>query len=74
MYFFPFFLVIIEAIELLTGKFDKNLIYRQILANTSDPDPEILDPMIGIISITVPTVGGKKNIMILESTRFAGTS
>ena len=57
------FLVIIEAIELLTGKFDKNLVYRQILANTSGTEPEILDPIVGIISITVPTVAGKFNFL-----------
>ena len=54
-----FFLVIVDAIVLMTGKFDKNLVYRHELKDTGDEEPEILNTTFAIIGITIPVVGGK---------------
>ena len=51
--------VIIDAIVLLTGKFDRNVAYRAALADTGDEEPESLNIVEAIILITVPTIGGK---------------
>lgn len=51
--------MIIDAIVLLTGKFDRNLIYEQVLTNTTDTEPDTLSMTVAIIGITVPTIGGK---------------
>ena len=56
--FFICFTVIIDAIVLLTGKFDRNVAYRAALADTGDEDAESLNIMQAIILITVPTIGG----------------
>lgn len=52
------FSVIIDAIVLLTGKFDRNLIYEKVLTNTTDTEPDTLSMTVAIIGITVPTIGG----------------
>ena len=57
-YSFFCFTVIIDAIVLLTGKFDRNVAYRAALADTGDEDAESLNIMQAIILITVPTIGG----------------
>ena len=54
-----FFLVIVDAIVLMTGKFDKNLVYRHELKDTGDEEPDTLDITLAIIGITIPVVGGK---------------
>ena len=44
---------------LLTGKMDRNLVYREDLKNTTgDGDLDSLNFTIAIISITIPVVGG----------------
>ena len=55
-----FFLVIVDAIVLMTGKFDKNLVYRHELKDTGDEEPDTLDITLAIIGITIPVVGGKQ--------------
>ena len=52
------FSVIVDAIVLMTGKADRNLVYRQALKDTGDEEPESLNTIIAIIGITVPVVGG----------------
>ena len=48
-----------DAIVLLTGKMDRNLVYREDLKNTTgDGDLDSLNFTIAIISITIPVVGG----------------
>ena len=42
----------------MTGKADRNLVYRQALKDTGDEEPESLNTIIAIIGITVPVVGG----------------
>lgn len=54
------FAVIIDAIVLLTGKFDRNLVYRKALEDTGDTDTETLNMAVAIIGITIPIVGGEQ--------------
>ena len=42
----------------MTGKADRNLVYRQALKDTGDEEPESLNMILAIIGITVPVVGG----------------
>lgn len=42
----------------MTGKADRNLVYRQALKDTGDEEPESLNTILAIIGITVPVVGG----------------
>ena len=53
-----FFSVIVEAVVLLTGKMDRNLVYREALKNTTGDDVISTDTIVAIISITVPVVVG----------------
>ena len=55
---FFFFSVIVEAVVLLTGKMDRNLVYREALKNTTGDDVISTDTIVAIISITVPVVVG----------------
>lgn len=50
------FIVIVDAIVLLTGKFDRNLIYLQELANTGDTEPDTLNTVVAILGITLPVM------------------
>jgi hypothetical protein len=50
----------VDAIVLLTGKFDRNLVYRQKLAETGNMDPDTLDAYVAMISITIPVVTGTR--------------
>ena len=47
-----------EAVVLLTGKMDRNLVYREALKNTTGDDVISTDTIVAIISITVPVVVG----------------
>ena len=48
-----------DAVVLLTGKMDRNLVYREALKNTTGDGVGVsLTTTIAIISITVPVVGG----------------
>ncbi len=51
--------MIVDAVVLLTGKFDRNLIYRKKLAKTGSTDTDTLNTYVAMIAITVPAVGGK---------------
>ncbi len=53
------FSVIVEAIQLLTAEFDRNLIYRQKLALSDDSETDSLNTYVAMIAITVPAVCGK---------------
>ena len=59
--FFALFAVIVDAIVLLTGKFDRNLVYRQELKKTGNTEPDTLGQMVAIMGIALPTMGGNKN-------------
>ena len=52
--------MIVDAIVLLTGKFDRNLIYRQELKKVSGSEPDTLSQMVAIMGIALPTMGGNK--------------
>ena len=47
-----------EAVVLLTGKMDRNLVYQEALKNTTGDDVISTDTIVAIISITVPVVVG----------------
>ena len=49
---------LVEAVVLLTGKMDRNLVYREALKNTTGEDAISTDTIVAIISITVPVVVG----------------
>lgn len=56
------FLVVIQAIRLLTAKFDQNLLYRQQLIKNEGDRQTALDFKLGIISTTVPAVSGEYDV------------
>ena len=60
--------MIVDAIVLLTGKFDRNLVYRQELKKTGNTEPDTLGQMVAIMGIALPTMGGnKKEMKVIES-------
>jgi hypothetical protein len=57
--------VIINAVVLLTGIFDDNIVYRHDSTESKGKDPNVLDSNWALVHITIPAVLGKNILQIL---------
>ena len=55
--------MIIDAVQIMTGRFDRNINYREKLSKGDGSDVPFLSTPEGIISITVPAITGARKVV-----------